>query len=157
MSKMWLIRRMKVLKLEPDLIFDYYVKEIRVLAEQGVVIWNSGLTRSQIIELEKIQKVALKIILGEQYTTYKTACDFFKIDTLSTRRLKLCTQFAIKLYKSDKSFNFFKHAKKFAKTRSEQPLLVENLCNTKRAYNAPHNYLTRLVNQNQAKIKQNRK
>ena len=52
MSKMWLIRRMKVLKLEPDLIFDYYVKEIRVLAEQGVVIWNSGLTRSQIIELE---------------------------------------------------------------------------------------------------------
>ena len=50
MSKMWLIRRMKVLKLEPELIFDFYVKEIRVLAEQGVVIWNSGLTRSQLTE-----------------------------------------------------------------------------------------------------------
>ena len=157
MSKMWLIRRMKVLKLEPDLIFDYYIKEIRVLAEQGVAIWNSGITRSQITELEKIQKVALKIILGDLYTSYKTSCDLFKIDTLSTRRLQLCTQFAIKLYKSDRSHNFFKHSNQLSKTRAEQPLLVENLCNTERAYNAPHNYLTRLVNQNQSKIKRNGK
>ena len=140
--------RMKVLKL------DYYIKKIRVLAEQGVAIWNSGITRSQISELEKIQKVALKIILGDLYTSYKTSCDLFKIDTLSTRRLQLCTQFAIKLYKSH---NFFNHSNQLSKTRAEQPLLVENLCNTKRAYNAPHNYLTRLVNQNQSKIKRNRK
>ena len=157
MSKMWLIRRMMVLKLEPELIFYYYIKEIRVLAEQGVAIWNSGLTRSQITELEKIQKVALKIILGDLYSSYKTACHFFKIDTLSKRRLHLCTQFAIKLYRSDKSYNFFKHSTKLTKTRAEQPLLVENLCNTTRAFNAPHNYLTRLVNQNQSKIKQNGK
>ena len=44
---MWLLRRMKLLKLEPELIFDYYVKEVRPLLEQGVVVWNSGLTKAQ--------------------------------------------------------------------------------------------------------------
>ena len=157
MSKMWLIRRMKVLKLEPKLIIDYYIKEIRALAEQGVPIWNSGITKSESNDIEKIQKIALKIILGDQYESYKSACNFFKIDTLSTRRLKLSTQFAIKLYKSDKSDRFFKHVNKAVKTRTDQPLVIENFCNTTKAYNAPHNYLTRLVNQNKSKIMRNRK
>ena len=61
-SKMWLPRRMKRMKMDPQLIFDYYIK---VLAEQGVAIWNSGLTKGQINGLEKIQKVAFKIILGD--------------------------------------------------------------------------------------------
>ena len=64
MSKMWLLRRMKQLKLEPTIIIDYYIKEIRVLAEQGVPIWNSGLTYNQKRDLEKIQKVALKLFWG---------------------------------------------------------------------------------------------
>ena len=55
-----------MLKLEPIIILDYYVKEIRVLGEQGVPIWNSGLTKGQVKDLEKIQKVALTIILAAQ-------------------------------------------------------------------------------------------
>ena len=47
MGKMWLLRRMIKLKLEPKIVCDYYIKEIRVLAEQGVSIWNSGLTWKQ--------------------------------------------------------------------------------------------------------------
>ena len=144
---------MKILKLEPQLIFDYYIKEIRVLAEQGVAIWNSSLTKSQIHDLEKIQKVSLKIILGDQYNSYKSACDFFQICSLSIWRLQLCTQFALKLYKSDHSSNYVTHTRKLVNTRADQPLLVENLCNTTRAYNAAHNYLTRLVNLNQSKLK----
>ena len=67
---MWLLRRMKVLKLEPTIIIDYYIKEIRSLAEQGVPVWNSGLTKGQINDLEKIQKVALKVILHDDYKSY---------------------------------------------------------------------------------------
>ena len=119
MAKMWLLRRMKIMKLEPELIFDYYLKEVRVLAEQGVAIWNSGLTKAQVNDLEKIQKVALKIIVGDQFSTYPTACDFFDIDPLSTRRLHLCTNFAIKLYKSDRSTEFLTHANRIVNTRGE--------------------------------------
>ena len=157
MSKMWLLRRMKVMKMEPELIFDYYLKEIRVLAEQSVPIWNSGLTKLQVNELEKIQKVALRIILGDDYLSYDAACTKFNIKTLSVRRLELCTNYAIKLYKSDTSCDFFNHMDHSINTRNERPLLVEQKCNTVRCYNAPHSYLTRLVNQNQARIKSSKK
>ena len=33
MARMWLLRRMKSLRLEPEFILDYYLKEVRSLAE----------------------------------------------------------------------------------------------------------------------------
>ena len=153
MSKMWLLRRMKVLKLDEDLILDYYIKEIRVLAEQGVSIWNSGLTKGQIKDLEKIQKIAFKIILSDSYTSYEVACDIFDAETLIQRRLHLCTNFAVKLYRSERSSDFYMHTDPRPTARREAQLVVEQFSRTKRCYNAPHNYLARLVNINQAKIK----
>ena len=47
MYKMWLLWRMKLLNLEPDIIFDYYAKEVRPLVEHGVVVWNFGLNKAQ--------------------------------------------------------------------------------------------------------------
>ena len=44
LSKMWLLRRLKKFKLDPEVILDYYMKEIRPLLEFGVPTWNSGLT-----------------------------------------------------------------------------------------------------------------
>ena len=81
---MWLLRRMKMINLEPQIILEYYLKEIRVLAEQGVPIWNSGLTVQQIRDLERIQKVALKIILAENYGTYENACKIFDLEKCLT-------------------------------------------------------------------------
>ena len=152
-SKLWLLRRMKVLKLDPHVIFDYYLKEIRVLAEQGVAIWNSGLTKGQVNDLEKIQKVALKIILGDDYRSYDVACTFFNVTQLTQRRLDLCTNFALKLYKSDRNGEFFTHSNTVINTRQDSPLVIENKVNTKRCFNAPHNYLARLVNLNRKKLK----
>jgi hypothetical protein len=153
LSKMWLLRRLKSVKLESEVILDYYLKEIRPLAEHGVAIWNSGLTKGQINDLEKIQKVAFRIILDESYTTYEVACTLLNVSPLEYRRTDLCTKFAVKLFKSPRSSEFFTPAVKLVNTRSELQLLVkENVCNTKRCYNAPHNYLSRLVNKNKDKI-----
>ena len=154
MAKLWLLRRMKVLKLDKNIILDYYLREVRVLVEQGVAIWNAGLTRGQINDLEKIQKAALKIILGEEYLSYTSACEQFDVIPLSERRLDLCKNYALKLYASDRSSDFFQHSTKDINTRGDQDPLLENICRTTRCYNAPHNYLTRLVNQNSDKLKQ---
>ena len=153
MSKMWLLRRMKAMGLEPELIFDYYSKEVRALTEQAVAIWSSGLTKAQSQEIEKIQKVSMKVILGDQYKTYDKACELFKVAKLSIRRLELCTKYALKLYKSDRSSEFFTPTTRSVNTRGDQPLLVEEISRTARCYNAPHNFLTRLVNQNEHKLK----
>ena len=150
---MWLLRRMKQLDLEPHIILDYFIKEIRVLAEQGVPIWNAGLTSSQIRDIERIQKVALKIILSEKYENYDNALKIFNLQTMADRRLTISTNFAVKLYKSDRSSQFYTHQKQTINRRQGTQLVVEQRARTKRCYNAPHSYLARLVNQNAAKIK----
>ena len=150
---MWLLRRLRLIKLDTELILEYYLKEIRPLVEFGVAIWNSGLTKGQVNDLEKVQKVALKIILHEDYTSYEVACTLMNISPLEYRRTELCTNYAVKLYRSPKSSEYFIPAKKLVNTRSEQQLLVkEQKCNYNRAYNAPHNYLARLVNANKEQI-----
>ena len=151
MSRMWLLRRMKVLRLEETIVLEYYLKEIRPLTEHAVVVWNPALTKAQTKDLERIQRIALVIILGSNFISYSSACKKFNLPTLSDRRELLCTNFAIKLYKSPRSDQFFEKAP-VTNTRSKGRLVVESLCRTKRAYLAPHNYIRRLVNQNAHKI-----
>ena len=153
MSRMWLLRRLKIAKLDSWVLMDYYKKEIRPLTEHGVAIWNSGLTKAQIDELEKVQKVALKIILDENYISYEVACTLMNIIPLEYRRLDLATNFAIRLYKSQSCKEYFEPVKKSITTRNNNKYLVkENKSNTRRCYNAPHNYLARLINKNKSKI-----
>ena len=153
MGKMWLLRRLKIVKLQPELILDFYIKEVRPLLEQGVPIWNSGLTRAQCRAIENVQKVALKIILQENYISYEVACTLMNIIPLEYRRLDLATNFAIRLYKSQRCKEYFEPVKKSISTRNNNKHLVKEIkSNTKRCYNAPHNYLARLINKNKSKI-----
>ena len=50
---------MKINKLKPEIIFDYYANEVRPLAEHSVAIWNSGLTKGQLEDLETNRKGCL--------------------------------------------------------------------------------------------------
>ena len=43
-TNIWILRRMKALKMDPFTILDYYFKEIRVHLELAVPVWHSGLT-----------------------------------------------------------------------------------------------------------------
>ena len=56
----------------PDLI-DVYTLYIRSVLESSAVVWHSSLTVGQELELERVQKVALKIILKDQYESYNHA------------------------------------------------------------------------------------
>ena len=152
MSRMWLLRRLKLAKLDSWVLFDYYIKEIRPLTEHGVAIWNSGLTKAQVNELEKVQKVALKIILDENYISYEVACTLMNTQPLKYRRTELCTKYAIKLFKSPRCHDYFTPVKKEVNTRSEQLLVKETITNTKKCHNAPNNYLARLLNANMKKL-----
>ena len=99
---------------------------------------------------QKNQKVALEIILADDYDTYDLACEQNSLKSLSLRKSEVCTNFAVKLYRSDRSSDF-----SLIQTRDivqEPQLVVEQNCITKRCYNAPHNYLARLLNQNHDKI-----
>ena len=62
-KKIWLLRRMKILKLDTDILLDFYCKEVRSILEFGVPVWNSGITSRMRELIERVQKVCISIIL----------------------------------------------------------------------------------------------
>ena len=116
--------------------------------EFGAVVWHSGLTKSQKCDLERIQKIALKIVLGNEYQSYAHALATFSLQNLDERRVAICTKFAIKLYCSDRRRQFFDLANNDSRTRSKKLLVKEKQTRTKRCSLAPHIFLARLVNEN---------
>ena len=99
---------MKTLKLEPEIIFDYYSKEVRPL-------------------LEQIGKILESILQN-----YIEACQFSKFDNLNLRPTQLCTNFAVKPYKSERRLEFFTPTDHSYDTRHENQLVRENVCRTTR-------------------------
>ena len=102
-KKLWILRRLDKLGLSPEKMFDVYSKEIRSILELAVPVWHSGLTRQQSADIERIQKIAFKLILKENYTNYSIACEALGTQTLYERRIKLCKNFASKNLQSDHS------------------------------------------------------
>ena len=66
-----------------------------------------ALTQQEKNQIERVQRCALYIILGDDYTGYNHALELLECDSLDERRVKLCDNFAKKAYKSDKYQNWF--------------------------------------------------
>ena len=71
-----------------------YLTYIRSVIEQSAVVWHSSLTKNKRRDLERVQKAAIKVIMGASYTTYKDGLKMLKIVTLDNRRKNLCLAFA---------------------------------------------------------------
>ena len=66
----------------------------------AVPVWHSGLTQKQSMELERIQKLAFRLILKDKYISYQLACTTFRALSLAERRIQICKKFALKNLKS---------------------------------------------------------
>ena len=69
-NKLWVLRRLQNFDLTIFQLFDVYTKEIRSLLELAVPVWHSGLTNQQARNIERVQKLAFKIILQNNYFNY---------------------------------------------------------------------------------------
>ena len=50
-----------------------YTTYIRSVIEQSAVVWHSSLSAKNRKDLERVQKAAIKVILGRKYSTYTKA------------------------------------------------------------------------------------
>ena len=143
-QKMWILRRMVKLELDIWILFDVYAKEVRSMLELAVPAWHSGLTKQQSAEIERVQKISFKLMLGEHYVNYDNACNFFCTETLEQRRIKLCLKFATKNLKSENSLFIRNTSSKI--TRQKVKLVKEFKCRTKRFEKSSLPYLAKLLN-----------
>jgi hypothetical protein len=62
-------------------------------------VWHSAITQDEINDLERVQKVCLRLILKEDYESYEQALERTNLMKLADRHEKLCINFAKKIQK----------------------------------------------------------
>ena len=127
-----------------------YILFVRSLLEQSATVWHSSLTEENKQDLERVQKTALKIILGDKFQNYEKALYKLDIECLSDRREKLCLNFAIKSSKHSKLKHMFPKNENHTQmnTRFKEKFKVEH-ANTERLKNSSIIYMQNLLNKHE--------
>ena len=67
--------------LSRSTLLDIYMIHVRSVVEFAAVVWHSGLTKDNTEQIERVQKAAFAIILGENYKNYENACSVLSMHT----------------------------------------------------------------------------
>ena len=84
-----------------------YMLQIRSKLDQSAVVWHSSLTSKNKVDLERVQKSAVKCILGKRYTSYNEGLKSLRLQSLDERREAMCLKFAKQSLKLDKFNKLF--------------------------------------------------
>ena len=146
-SRLWSISRLKHAGVSDDDIFHFYTMKIRTVLEYAAPVFTSMLTQQDKCEIERIQKIVLKIILSDNYTTYDEACVKLKTISLEKRRKHLSLKFALSCLDNPQHKHMFKQrSSTYYKLRNIRSF-EEPFCHYQRYYTSPLPYLTRLLNE----------
>ena len=135
-----------------------YLTYIRSAIEQSAVVWHSSLTKKNRKDLERVQKTAIKVILGSNYTSYKDGLKMLKIQSLDERRRTLCLKFAKNCLKNEKVKNMFPINKRNYRieTRKRNKFKIFK-ANTERYDKSAVPYMRKILNEDWQKNMKNMK
>ena len=143
-KRLWAIRKLSKACVPPDDILHFYFMKIRSVLESNCVVYHSMLTQDNVNDIERVQKIVLKVILDDQYVDYHHACLSLNLQTLQVRRTKLSLNFGLKCIASEKFSHLFQlnsHISIRNPDRFDVPF-----AKTSRYLDSPKFYLTRLLN-----------
>jgi hypothetical protein len=71
-----------------------YKTFIRPVLEPSCIVWHSSLTSENSLDLERVQKAAVKLIMGTKHESYEKSLEVLKLEKLPDRRRHLSLTFA---------------------------------------------------------------
>ena len=145
-GRIWMLRRLRGMGASQQVLLDVYCKHVRSVVEFAAVVWMSGLTRENIMQIERVQKSAFAVVLGAHYKSYDEACESLSMDTLEKRREQLAYTFAAKSSKHPDHKHWFVPNHSNVNTRSQKPPFVPAQGRTERFTRSTIPYLTSLLN-----------
>ena len=146
-SILWAISRLKSAGVSDDDILLFYTMKIRSVLEYAAPVFTPMLTAKHISDIERIQKIVLKVILGPRYISYHQASLSLSIISLESRRRQLSLNFALACIKSPQHTHLFKERKSTYYQLRNIRSFEEPFCFTKRYSCSPIPFLTRLLNE----------
>ena len=106
-QKMRLLHRFSKFTTNKSHLMHIYKSQIRGNLEYCSTVWHSGLTEAETKDIERVQKAAVKIFMGNKYQGYELALKFLKLDSLKERRLKMALRFAKRSLKLEQFSKLF--------------------------------------------------
>ena len=91
---MMILHKLYAFKVDVMDLVNIYILYIRSLLEQSCQVWHFSISEEKVADLERVQKVAYRIILQNRYETSDQALDELKLQKLTDRRSLLCLKFA---------------------------------------------------------------
>ena len=146
-ARMEILRRLLQFNAPQADLLHIYVVYIRSLLEQSSNVWHSGLSLQNKNDLERVQKVAFKLILKEKYKSYIDSLLLLDIETLKERREFLCLSFARKCLGIKHMKHLFppNDGTHIMETRIHEHFEIFK-ANTSRLQNSPIIYMQTLLN-----------
>lgn len=95
-ARMTLLTKLKYVGTSTEDLLDVYKLFIRSILEYCCVVWHSTLTVQQSTNIENVQKLSLKIILGADYIGYEESLEMCGLEKLDKRRESRCLKFGLK-------------------------------------------------------------
>ena len=131
-----------------------YKSFIRSKLDQSAAVWHSSLSKNNENDLERVQRSALKVILGEKYISYESALKNLNLESLYERREALCLKFAKKSLKLKQFQKMFPKQNNLHKMETRNPLrYVVNNSNTDRYRRSAIPSMQRMLNEEDSKLK----
>ena len=133
-------------------LIHLFKSQVRGILEYCSTVWHSSLTEADCGDIERVQKAALRLIMGDKYLGYEHALEHMNLDSLKERRVKMALSFAKKALKLENFSRFFPLNKaKHLMTKRNPDKYVINSANTERYKRSAVPFLQRLLNEDYAK------
>ena len=80
--RLWFLRRLSKLGASRDDLLHLFHQTSRSIVEQAAPVFTAGLSKTNIQDIEDVQKSAFKIILRGKYKNYENALEVLDQETL---------------------------------------------------------------------------
>ena len=145
-SRLEILRRLCPFSISTNDLVLIYTLYVRSMLEFNCCVWTFNITKAEVNEIERVQKVACRIILQDDYSSYENALETLNLDNLKDRRKKLSINFAKKSLKNQKTkYMFPLNAPDSHHIRGHDKYKV-NHANTGRLLNSAIPQMQRLLN-----------
>ena len=104
---MQILRKLYGFNIPTSDLVKIYTIYIRSFLEVSCVVWASSITQEEETSLERVQKIALRIILDETYMSYENDLEKTNLQTLRERREILSLKFAKNTLKYEETRDIF--------------------------------------------------
>ena len=130
-KRLLIIRKLYEFDVATNDLVHIYTMYVRSVLEFNCCVWHFSITEEEKHQIERVQKIALKLILKDKYTSYQQALQLTNLNTLEDRRAMLCRRFALKCVKNPRTASMFpldhtRHKNKYKVTFAKNSRLLHS-------------------------------